>query len=388
MPMIDPWIGPRGSNAERLLQILRAHGPMTRPQAARLTGMSVGGIRPLVAALVRDGRLVETPDVTPRHGPGRPGTLLAPVLPDGVVLGLDFGHAHVRVAAAGLDGVQLADERVEVDVDHHADDALRSAAELARGVLRRAGRSRSAVRRVVAGVPGPVGVDGRLSSSTIVASWAQLAIADEVAARLGVDPVIVDVENDAHLGAVGEHRAGAATGVQDVVYVKASHGLGAGLVLRGELYRGARGLSGELGHTVVDPDGELCRCGGHGCLETVVSIQRVRAQLRYVAGDAALSEVEAHPAGRRIVVDVGRALGRVLADLCTLLDVERIVLGGELAAAGAPLVEGVAESIRRYAQPPHGDVDVVLSTLGERAQVTGATWLAGSRARAHLWAAG
>jgi predicted NBD/HSP70 family sugar kinase len=385
MPSPDPWIGPRGGTADRLLQILRAHGPLTRPQVARLTGMSLGGIRPLVSALVRDGHLVETPDTGPRRGPGRPGTLLTAVLPDGVVLGLDFGHAHVRVAAAGLDGVQLADERAAVDVDHHADDALDTAARLARSVLEQAGRSMSSVRWVVAGVPGPVGPDGRLSSSTIVASWASLAIAAEVAARLSLDAALVDVENDAHLGALGEQRSGAARGVADVVYVKASHGLGAGLVLQGELYRGARGLSGELGHTVVEPDGELCRCGGRGCLETIVAIAHVRDKLRFVAGDVDLDSVGDHPAARRIVVDVGRTLGRALADVCTLLDVERIVLGGELAAAGAALVEGVSESIRRYAQPPHGEVEVVLSELGERAQVTGATALAAARARAALW---
>lgn len=385
MPTVDPWIGPRGSAAGRLLQIIRAHGPLTRPEVARLTGMSVSGIRPSVAALIADGQLVERPGES--SGRGRPGNVLVPALPEGIVLGLDFGHAHVSVAVADLGGEHLVHERRDMDVDHHAGDALDTAATLARRLLRRSSHRVADVRRVVAGVPGPVDLDGRIRSSTIVPSWWQLPIGDEVARRLRLDRAAVEVANDAQLGALGEHRRGAAEGCADFVYVKASHGLGAGLVLGGEIYRGGRGLAGEIGHAVVEPDGALCRCGSRGCLETVVAIQRVREQVRFVAGaDAELRDAVAdHPAARRIVLDAGRTLGRALADLCNLLDPQRLVLGGELAAAGEPLVAGVAESIRRYAQPAVGDTEVVLSALGEQAQVVGATALAADRARAAAW---
>jgi predicted NBD/HSP70 family sugar kinase len=389
MPSVDPWIGPRGSAAQRLLQILRAHGPVTRPEAARLTGMSVGGIRPLVAALIEDGQLIEQPAARrPDQGRGRPGNVLVPTLPDGVVVGLDFGHAHVSVAVADLQGEHLVHERCEIDVDRRSDDALDTAAHLVRQVLRRSRRGSASVRRVVAGVPGPVDLSGQMRSSTIVPSWWQLSIADEIAARLRVDPGSVDIENDAHLGAIGEHRAGAAMGCANLIYVKASHGLGTGLILGGELYRGANGLTGEIGHALVEAEGTLCRCGSRGCLETVVSIERVRQQIRFVSGSIDLDPLLAaslHPAARRIVLEAGRTLGRALADVCNLLNPERVVLGGELAGAGEPLVEGVAESIRRYAQPAIGETDVVLSSLGERAQVVGGTALAATRAREALW---
>ncbi|MCW2657073.1 MAG: hypothetical protein JWR06_1266 [Jatrophihabitans sp.] len=392
MPAVDPWIGPRGSAAQRLLQILRAHGPITRPEAARLTGMSLGGIRPLVAALIEDGQLVEQPaNRRPDQGRGRPGNVLVPTLPDGVVVGLDFGHAHLSVAVADLLGEHLVHERCEVDVDRRSDDALDTAAELVRSLLRRSRRRASSVRRVVAGVPGPVDRAGRMRSSTIVPSWWQLSIADEIAARLRVDPAAVDIENDAHLGAIGEHRVGAAVGCSDLVYVKASHGLGTGLILAGQLYRGANGLTGEIGHAVVETEGTLCRCGSRGCLETVVSIERVRQQIRFVSGSVEVDPLlaaEEHPAARRIVLEAGRTLGRALADVCNLLNPERIVLGGELAGAGQALVDGVAESIRRYAQPAIGETVVVLASLGERAQVVGATALAAARAREALWSVG
>jgi predicted NBD/HSP70 family sugar kinase len=389
MPPVDPWIGPRGSAAQRLLQIMRSHGPLTRPEAARLTGMSLSGVRPLVTALIEDGHLMEQPArPRPDQGRGRPGKLLVPVVPDGIVLGLDFGHAHVSVAVADLNGEHLVHERFEVDVDRRAEDALDTAASLAHKLLRRSRQQISAVAYIVAGVPGPVDRAGRMRSSTIVPSWWNLSIDDEIAARLAVDPRTVDVENDAHLGALGEHRSGAAKGCSDFVYVKASHGLGAALVLGAELYRGGHGLAGEIGHAVVEPDGALCRCGSRGCLETVVSIERIREQIRFVTGverPDLRTVADEHPAVRRIVLEAGRTLGRALADLCNLLDPERVVVGGELAAAGPALVEGVAESIRRYAQPAVGDTHVALSALGEQAQVVGATSLAAARARAQIW---
>jgi predicted NBD/HSP70 family sugar kinase len=124
----------------------------------------------------------------------------------------------------------------------------------------------------------------------------------------------------------------------------------------------------------------------------VVSIDRVRQQIRFVTTGSEPPDLAAaaqeHPAVRRIVLEAGRTLGRALADVCNLLDPKRIVLGGELAATGQPLVDGVAESIRRYAQPAVGDTDVVLSSLGEQAQVIGATALAAGRARAVAWAGG
>lgn len=373
---------------DRLLRILRDFGPMTRPEAARLTGMSIGGIRPLAAALIAAGHVTEQP-APPRTGRGRPGVLLTPVVPDGLVLGLDFGHTHVAVAVADLSGENLVRDRRDADVDRDSASALAAAASLVRSALRDARRTLRDVRLVVAGLPGPVDRDGRLRSSTIAPSWADLDIAAAVARELRIQPQLVHVENDAHLGALGELRAGAGRQCDDLVYVKASHGLGAGLILAGELYRGASGLTGEIGHAVVDSDGALCRCGSRGCLETVVSVDRVRAQVRYVLGAEhvdPLVAAEDHPAARRIVLDAGRVLGRALADVCNTLNPQRIVVGGELATAGQPLVDGVAESIQRYAQPAVADTPVVLSELGEHAQAVGATTLAAGRARDRVWA--
>ena len=382
MPVVDPWIGPRGTAARRVLRIMRAHGPMTRPDLARLTGLSVSGVRPLVASLLADGLLREQPE-EPDGTRGRPGRVLVPVVPEGRVVGVDFGHAHVSVAVGDLTGARLRHERRELDVDDRAEDALACAGELFAAV-----RDDLPVARVVAGLPGPVDRGGRLRSSTIAASWWEVPAAERIGQALGVAADVVDVENDAQLGARGEFGEGAGAGCEDGVYVKASHGLGAGLVLHGGLYRGAEGLTGEIGHAVVQPDGELCRCGGRGCLETVVSVERVRERIRFVVGGEEpvdLAAVAHHAAVRRIVSDAGRALGRALADVCNLLNPQVIVLGGELAAAGDALLDGVSESIGRYGQPAVADTRVVLGALGPDAELAGAVRLAAERARETVW---
>jgi predicted NBD/HSP70 family sugar kinase len=200
--------------------------------------------------------------------------------------------------------------------------------------------------------------------------------------RLGI-PVALD--NDANLGAVGEHRHGAAEGACDVVYVKVASGLGAGLVLAGRLHRGATGIAGEVGHVPVRDDGLVCRCGSRGCLETEVSAPRLLHLLRPAYGDLdvpALLELDAaaDPGVQRVLGDSGRAIGRALAGLCTVLNPEVVVVGGSLGASES-LVRGVRTAVDRFAQPDAAAaVEVRSGRLGERAELVGAVALAISRA--------
>ncbi|MFF1744074.1 ROK family protein [Streptomyces mirabilis] len=164
-------------------------------------------------------------------------------------------------------------------------------------------------------------------------------------------------------GSRGKHAFGAARSIDDFLYIKAPHGIGAGLALAGRTYHGSSGIAGEIGHTRLEGATNLCRCGNRGCLEIVVSITEVRRQLAHVLpaerpadqtppGDPpSLADLVTRPAAARVITDAGRTLGLVLADLVICLNPAAIILGGELGAAGEPLAEGVRESINRYAQP-------------------------------------
>jgi predicted NBD/HSP70 family sugar kinase len=197
-------------------------------------------------------------------------------------------------------------------------------------------------------------------------------------------PVVLD--NDANLGALGELSYGAGTGMQNLVYVKASTGIGTGLILDGRLYRGDTGKAGELGHVQVFTDGAICRCGSRGCLETRVSIPHILAILQPVHRQPLTIEdvIRLASAGdvsvRRVVTDAGRVIGRALADLCNVLNPGAVIVGGELSAAGESLTQGIREAIDRHTQPVIGEaVSVRTGALQGRAEVLGAIALAVQR---------
>jgi predicted NBD/HSP70 family sugar kinase len=172
---------------------------------------------------------------------------------------------------------------------------------------------------------------------------------------------------------------GVGRGVRDLVYVKAASGIGAGVVIGGRLHHGATGIAGEIGHVHVESGGRVCRCGNRGCLETVAAAPALLALLRESHGeDLALGDLlelarDGDLGTRRVLADAGRAIGRALADACNILNPELIVFGGELAAAGEPLLEGVREALARYALPAAvAATRVTEGELGDRAGVLGA----------------
>jgi predicted NBD/HSP70 family sugar kinase len=313
-------------------------------------------------------------------GRGRRAALIAIRPADGAVLGIDLGHSHVSVAAAQLDGTVLAERTTRLDVDRQPALALDTAAELGLAALDESGHAVDDVAAVAVGIPGPLDSRSRkVRAPTILTDWVGVDPAAELSARLGRAVV---VGNDADMGAVGEHQFGAARGLDDFLYVKASHGIGAGVFMAGRIYRGATGIAGEIGHTEIPGAQELCRCGGRGCLESVVSIGSVRQQLAHVLAatgqpvdDARLpplSGLAVNSAAGRVVCDAGRTIGRVVATLVNCLNPAAVVLGGELGAAGEPLLAGVRESLQRYAQPASADAAKVCSgLLGARAELLG-----------------
>jgi predicted NBD/HSP70 family sugar kinase len=236
---------------------------------------------------------------------------------------------------------------------------------------------RERVIGVGAGLASPIDhTTGTLGSPTILPSWAGMQPAEELSRRLSLP---VDVDNDANLGARAELAFGAGRGVGDFVYVSMRGGIGAGLVLGGRLHVGSAGFAGEIGHVAVESSGALCRCGNRGCLETVASSNALVSAFGSAHGstitvDDLIALVRSGDvSATRVVHDAGRAVGRVLADLCSHLNPAAIILGGDLAAAGKPVLEGIRESIDRYAVPPTAEsVEVVSGVLGERAQLLGA----------------
>jgi predicted NBD/HSP70 family sugar kinase/biotin operon repressor len=371
----------REGNRRAITSLLAGEGPMSRADLARGTGLSRTTISSLVTDLIGSGDIVETTDRGRPHkgGSGRPPLLVALRTPQGVVAGVDVGHGHVRVAVADRTGTVLSEASDSLDVDAHGVDALDRAARMVRDGLAAAGAERTDLHTVGMCVPAPLDRRSARIRTGIMPGWRHLSPGEELHRRLDV-PVFAD--NDANLGALAELGHGAARGLGDVLYVKVASGLGAGIVLGGRLHRGATGIAGEIGHVQVGEDGQVCRCGNRGCLETVVSAPRLLALLQ-PAYDEELSiesvlelDTDGDAGVRRVLSDAGRSVGRALADLCNSLNPEAVVLGGSFGTS-ASLATGVRSALDRYAQPDTAAaVTVVAGELGDRAEVLGAVSLA------------
>jgi predicted NBD/HSP70 family sugar kinase len=371
----------RDRNRLRIVDVLRRSGTASRVELVRATGLSRTTVSKLVGELQATGLVVErTSPNGDGGGVGRPAIALALNPRSGAIAGIDFGHDIVRVAVADLSGAVLAERRREFDVDRAPEAAIDVAVELLHAALRDADTDLLRTVGVGVAVSAPVvRTPGAPGGVRILPGWPELPPLDELERRLG-RPVIVD--NDANLGALAEVRDGAARGARNVLYVMLSGGIGAGLVLDGRLVRGTRGITGELGHVVRDPNGAICRCGNRGCIETVASAPVLLAAMRPLRGpgfalaDATRAAREGDEGARRLFADAGRIVGQAVGAICNLVNPELVVVGGDMALAGDLLVDAVRDGIALAAIPAiRDDARVIPAELGDRAEVLGAIGL-------------
>jgi predicted NBD/HSP70 family sugar kinase len=166
------------------------------------------------------------------------------------------------------------------------------------------------------------------------------------------------------------------------VYLKLATGIGAGIVIDGRLFEGAGGTAGEIGHTTIDETGDICRCGNRGCLETYAGAAAIASLLSRSFGEeldpeaVVVRAAAGDPGCRRAIADAGRHIGVAVANLCNLVNPERIVVGGSTGQAGALLLDPLRESVSLRAIPSAAeDVSIVPGELGERAELLGAVAL-------------
>ncbi|NGN66978.1 ROK family transcriptional regulator [Streptomyces sp. A7024] len=361
------------ANLERVVRAVRLAGSLTQAEIARSTGLSAATVSNIVRELQESG----TVSVTPTSAGGRRARAVSLSGDAGIVIGVDFGHTHLRVAIGNLAHQVLAEESEPIDVDASAAEGLDRAEDLVKRLLADTGAPAEKTVGVGLGVPGPIDVEtGALGSTAILPGWAGTNPREDLAERLGV-PVYVD--NDANLGALGELVWGAGRGAKDLAYIKVASGVGAGLVINGQIYRGPGGTAGEIGHITLDESGPVCRCGNRGCLETFTAGRYILGLLAASHGpDLTVERMvqlarEGDPGCRRVIADVGRHIGSGVASLCNLLNPSRVVLGGDLAEAGELVLDPISESVSRYAIPSAArQLTLVSGALGSRAGVLGA----------------
>ena len=362
----------------RVLQALHDTAGTSRPELVRLTRLSRATVYSLVTDLITSGLVREEswPAEPENRSLGRPAQLLTLKPTAAYAIGADIGHAHVRVALCDLYGVPVWDhvEAVEVDPAPHA--TLDLVADLIHRALRECDVPAGRVLGLGVGIASPVSDDGELVAGGIMPGWTDVWPGRELEQRTGL---VTQLINDANAGALAEHLYGAGRNIGDMVYVRLSAGIGAGIVTAGQLLLGVGGLAGEIGHLAAVENGLICRCGNRGCLETVASPVAVARLLRDswgrpVAPDELPSLLKEGRAGaRRAVEDAGEAVGRALAGVVTLINPQLIVVGGDLAAIGDPLFDAMRRAISYRALPCAGcQVRIVAGELGPSAEVRGA----------------
>ena len=366
----------------RVLQALAENSPLSRADLVRQTGLARASVGGVIFDLIAAGIVEETADADSGPTPpptGRPPQLLSLVPTTAHALGVDIGHDHVRAVLTNIAGSPCWDRSVRLAVDHDPERALAAAVELIEAAIADTGAPREKILGVGAGIACPVSTSGDLSADGIMPGWIGIRPADELASRTGFRTRVV---NDANAGVLAERRYGAARGVSDVLYLRLSSGIGAGVICGGRVLPGAGGLAGELGHVTVEPNGDLCRCGNRGCLETVATPSAVATLLTRswghpVSEDELAALVLAGDRGTlRAIEDAGDAVGRVLAPAVLLLNPELIVIGGDLAAAGDPLFEPMRRALERGVMSSHArGLRIVPSALGDSAGVRGAAAL-------------
>ena len=377
----------RARNRARALAVLQRRGAASQADIVRETGLSRTTVSSLVADLLEEGLVIERSDsarLAPSPSGGRPATLLSLEPSSGGFVGVDFGREIVRVAVADRAGELLVDARSDrLEVAHEAPEALAVAEAMVRSALGKTALAADRLLGAGVAVSAPVRSDAPgFASGVIFPSWAKIDVADFFGRRLSVP---VHVGNDANLGALAEATFGVGRTHRNVFYVMLSEGIGGGVIVDGRIYQGQTGAAGELGHIVVNPDGQICRCGNRGCLATVAGGAALTTALRQIHGpDMTVDDLIAlshddDPGAARLIADAGEAVGRVLAATCSLLDPELVIIGGELAPAGEPLLNSVQNSLERWISPASGHYAVALGELGSKAEVLGAIALAMSR---------
>lgn len=286
------------------------------------------------------------------------------------VLALDVGGTKLAAALVGDDGTLLRTARRPTPAEPWP-----ACVALLEDV-----RDGADVDGVGAGCGGPMRWPQGVVSPLNMPSWRDFPLRDALSAQYRGVPV--RVHNDAVCVALGEHWRGAGAGSSDLLGVVVSTGVGAGVVLGGQVLDGPTGGAGHLGHVVVEPDGPVCGCGGRGCLEAVARGPAVVAWARDRGSTAADGrQLAALAAGgddvaRAALARAGRALGVAFAGAAALLDLRLVVLGGGLSQAGQALWEPLHEAVAVHARLPFThDLRVVPAALGQEAGLVGAAAL-------------
>jgi glucokinase-like ROK family protein len=372
-------------NRDLVLNTVFGSPTVSRAEIARITGLTRTTVSQIVAGLMDEG-LVQEVGVGSSRG-GKSPILLSVVADSRHLIGLDLAQDRFCGALVNLRG----EIRQTLDLpvpSGDGDAALAAVYELLDGLIAAATRP---LVGIGVGTPGLVDARHGVVVNAVNLNWRNLPLGQLLSERYGLPASVL---NDSQAAAIGEHTFGDGYRADEsLVVVNVGHGIGAGIILNGELFHGDGGGAGEIGHVAVSTEAGLrCRCGNVGCLETLASTRALVARARaayQVRGGAHAARAEAltldalvrdfeqqDPLARQVVFDAGRFMGQAVSSLVGTLNVHRIVIAGEMARFGKPLLDAIRETtaqctLARLA----GETRVEFEHLGHHEIILGASAL-------------
>ena len=336
----------RKRNRRSALRLLCPRRLLSRADIAKLSGISKSSASDIVSALLEDG-LIREECVKQKHGPGKPAVAFQLAADARQIIIVDLSNEHKLVGA--LTNVGDIQQRIELHVEQITTD----------DVLALVGRLRDTAGAPLLGIglssPGIVDGQGTVHAAPNL-GWHNVPLGDMVEDLYGI-PTRVD--NNANVAALGEWQFVDLT--SNLAYIRLARGVGAGTIVNGCIVEGSRFAAGEIGHVVVDEQGTMCRCGKRGCLETLTSVERLRAR------------IEADPSQReRIITQAGASLGRVLSLMIAMNDIDDVVIDGDHEIIDDLFLQSAQFSINEHINEElFGRISVRYPRLGNRSSIFG-----------------
>lgn len=375
-------------NKHVALDLIRfSAGGISRIELSRQLGLTRAAVTSIVGDLIDAGLVRETDS----HPTGGRRPIILEINPErGFVVGVDMGATHVTLILADHLARVIQEKEAPLDIKEGPLVCLPKVDSVMKSWLQSAGIGFKNISAIGVGVPGPIVADaGMVSGPPIMPGWDNFPIQKWLQNAWECP---VNLSNDAELGALGEWAYGAGRGVTNLAYIKVGTGIGAGLLMDGQIYRGTTGCAGEIGHITLDEKGPLCSCGNRGCLEAMAGGRAIaqkgieavyynnRTVLAEITPPEKISARDVLSAARRgdlisqqIVREAGYHLGTAIASMVNLINPTMVVIGGGVAQVGDLLLDPIRQMVRqRSLRVASQAVNIAAALLGRRSSGMGA----------------
>ncbi|MFN8380630.1 MAG: ROK family transcriptional regulator [Anaerolineales bacterium] len=367
----------RAINSSHVLNAIKTHGPIGRADIARRTGLSPATVTSISANLISKNLVLEK-SAGDSSG-GRPPILLVINPKGGYVVGIKLTETNAVCALTDLEATVIAKSSMILS-GHNPDQVVNDLTKMVTSFIHEQKISKKQLLGVGVGVAGIVDAEEGILRQSPIYGWENVPLRQMLQSKLNVP---IYIENDVNTLTLTERWFGPGQGVDNFLTVTVGRGVGLGIVVNGQFYRGQNGGAGELGHTAIDPNGPLCDCGKRGCLEAYVGDPGlVRAAQKSVSKSIhSIDELlqlaqNGNSAAIKIFNQAGRILGIGVANLINLFNPKKIIISGEGTREGDFLFIPMKESIQQNTMPGLFDPKIVeIIPWGDDAWARGAAGL-------------